>query len=87
MRLQNHNAEDGDDDTQQLSLKNSQNQTFKNCVICVFIMHHQSILYELLTNLIGSLLPYYDFILHRSTFHGAFKLLILHGFTFYGGFN
>ena len=40
-----------------------------------------------LSNLIGPLLLYYDFILHWFTFYGAFKLLILHGFTFYGGFD
>ena len=51
------------------------------------IIIHQSILYELLSNLIGSLLLYSDFILHRFTFYGAFKLLILHGFTFFGGFD
>ena len=44
-------------------------------------------LYELLSNLISSLVLYYDFILHWFTFYGAFKLLILHGFTFYGGFD
>ena len=38
--------------------------------------------FELLSNLIGSLLLYYDFILHSCTFYGVFKLLILHGFTF-----
>ena len=51
------------------------------------IIIHQSMLYELLSNLIGSLLLYYDFILHWFTFYGAFKLLILHGFTFFGGFD
>ena len=51
------------------------------------IIIHQSILYELLSNLIGSLSLYYDFILHWFTFYGAFKLLILHGFTFFGGFD
>ena len=55
--------------------------------ISIFFIIHQSMLYELLSNLIGSLLLYYDFILHRFTFYGAFKLLILHGFTFYGGFD
>ena len=52
----------------------------------LFIIH-QSMLYELLSNLIGSLLLYYDFILHWFTFYGTFKLLILHGITFYGGFD
>ena len=52
----------------------------------MFIIH-QSILYEFLSNLIGSLLPYYDFILHWFTFYGTFKLLILHGFTFFGRFD
>ena len=51
------------------------------------IIMHQSMLYELLSNLISSLLLYYDFILHWFTFYGAFKLLILHGFTFFGGFD
>ena len=53
--------------------------TFKTEIKVVII--HQSILYELLSNLIGSLLLYYAFILHWFTFYGAFKLLILHGFT------
>ena len=35
------------------------------------IIIHQTMLYELLRNLIGSLLLYYDFILHRFTFYGA----------------
>ena len=30
----------------------------------LLVIIHQSIVYELLSNLIGSLLPYYDFILH-----------------------
>ena len=51
------------------------------------VIIHQGILYELLSNLIGSLLLHYDFILHLFTFYGAFKLLILHGFTFFGGFD
>ena len=48
---------------------------------------HQSMPYELLSNLIGSLLLYYDFILHWFTFYGTFNLLIFHWFTFYGGFD
>ena len=44
-------------------------------------------LYELSTNLIGSRLLYYDFILLWFTFYGTLKLFILYGFTFYGGFD
>ena len=38
-------------------------KVMRNRQIFAFIIH-QSILYELLSNLIGSLLLYYDFILH-----------------------
>ena len=51
------------------------------------IILHQSMLYKILSNLIASLLLYYQLILHFFTFYGAFKLLILHGFTFHGGFD
>ena len=60
---------------------------FGRSVWYYIIIIHQSILYELLSNMIGSLLLYCDFILHWFTFYGAFKLLILHGFTFFGGFD
>ena len=60
---------------------------FSSMFLILDIIIHQSILYEFLSNLIGSLLLYYDFILHWFTFYGAFKLLILHGFTFFGGFD
>ena len=46
------------------------------------IIYYYTPKYELLRNLIGSLLPYYDFILHGFTFYGTFNLLILHDLPF-----
>ena len=51
--------------------------------ITVFI-RWQSMVYELLLNLIGSLLLYSEFIWYWFAFYGTFEQLILYWFTFYG---